>query len=174
MRSSNRFGTMLGIAACFVFAIGAAGASARGADDAGTAPATVDPLPPGWKAGQFDVGDVKTGSNSDLDAHFELHSDPGAGSSDGTFADWAKRAKAQQALDSPLTDRQETDLQAVTLGGHKIFEYEITGKLFGVPLHYRVYLVPIRGLYCTLLCWTNPKSWDAAKLQFDAIEGNLK
>jgi hypothetical protein len=177
MRRSKWFISSLSIAACLFVIPLLTDTSVRafGADpDPATVPAAVDPLPPGWNAGQFDAGDIKTGQNFDLHAHFELHSEPKVGADKDAFTNWSKRAKEREAKNSAMTNRQETELKASTLSDHDIFEYEITGELFGQPLHYRVFFVPIRGVFCRMLCWTDPKHWDAANPQFEALVANLK
>ena len=174
MRWLESFTMPFRIASCVIAAMLLVPGTVRAADTADPAvvPATVDPLPAGWKAGQFDSGNIKTGKNSDLNAHFELHSNPK--SSLGNFPDWAKRAKDQEAEDSPITNRNESDLKPTKAGDIDALEYEITGELFGQPMHYRVFLAQVRGVYCKMLCWTDAKNWNAAEPKFAQLIANLK
>ena len=134
----------------------------------------VEPLPDGWHAGKFDTDDIHTGRNNAVQANFELTSQPSRAFGKMTFADWAKRKKEQEAKESGLKDRKETDLKPVKVGGRDAMEYEITGSLVDAPFHYRVYFVQVRGVYAMLTCWSDPAHWDVAQGKFDGVAANVK
>jgi hypothetical protein len=135
----------------------------------------VDPLPPGWKAGQFDTNTLLTGSSSELEAHFELEITSKNTIKGMDLARFAAMEKKREAKDSAAqTDRKETELTPVTLGDHKSLQYEITGTLFGLKLHWRTIFVEVGDSFCNIRCWAPPAHWEAANPQFDMIVKNIK
>lgn len=133
----------------------------------------INPLPDGWKPGIADSDFIQTGSSSALAAHFEMHLTPKPGDK-LDLAQWAAIEKKLDAKDSIITDRKETALKPATIGDRKVIEYEITGALFGLQLHYRIFYFEVGKTLCNLKCWTTPAHWDAANPQFETLVKNVK
>ena len=75
---------------------------------------------------------------------------------------------------SVLENRQETELKEGKIGEQQTVEYEITGELRGLKLHYRVIMVSVGPWFCKLACWTTPSHWKAAQPKFEELVKNLK
>jgi hypothetical protein len=87
---------------------------------------------------------------------------------------WAARMKEAAAKKSTLAHRTETELKAGKIGSQTTVEYEVTGEIKGVKLHYRNILFQVGDHFCRLICWTIPSQWDDAQPKFEELVAAVK
>lgn len=113
--------------------------------------------------------------NLPLVAYCELVSQSKGDFAEGhTLAEWAKAAKAASGKSSKLQNRQETELHPNKVGDRQTLEYEITGQLRNVPIHYRVVNLERNGCFCKLVFWTTESHWQANQGVFDQVVNSLR
>ena len=146
------------------------------ADEPATQPQMVHvTLPDGWVAKRPTVRTAKQFAElPEITAFFELIAESKSDFTDDTdLMAWAKIVKANGAKSSTLADRAETDLKNGAIAGRPTVEYEITGSLKAVKLHYRIIMLECAGYYCKLVCWTTPSHWTEAQPKFEELVPNL-
>lgn len=135
-------------------------------------------LPRGWMDSQTrkPVPPVlRIVENRPLFAYCELVAESKGDFAEGhTLADWAKAARANSDKASKLENREETELHPNSVGGRHTLEYEITGEVRNVRLHYRIVNVERNGCFCKLVFWTTPSHWEANQSVFDEVVNSLR
>ncbi len=133
-------------------------------------------LPSGWEAKTppKSVQVAQFAVNSELNAYFELLPEAKADFSDSLDLDaYAKLVKEASTKRSKLANRKETELTSGKIGDCKTVEYEVTGEMNGVKLHYRIIMVEFGDWFIKLTCWTTPSHWKAAQPKFEELVGHI-
>lgn len=140
-----------------------------------TPPVKVSPLPDGWVAKTPIVKAAKQyAANAENNIFFELIEEPVSDFSDDLdLTGYGKLIQQTSAAKSKLGHRVATDLKPSKVGGRDVIEYEVTGELQGLKLHYRFVLVRIGDTYCNLSCWCTPSHWADAQADIESLVGNL-
>jgi Trypsin-like peptidase domain len=133
-------------------------------------------LPSGWEEQPSKVaGVIKYARNSDHSAYVDFLADSKADFSDDMdLMTWVKRVKASAARMSKLDERDETEIVSRRINDRDVLEFEITGELDRVKLHYRMDALELNGCYCRMVFWTVPSKWDDMQGEFDAVVQSLK
>ncbi|HEY7091020.1 MAG TPA: serine protease [Tepidisphaeraceae bacterium] len=133
-------------------------------------------LPEGWTPRQSKLPNVlQFGEFRVLTAFAELSAEAKADYSDDTdLMKWAADVKSRTAAGSNLSNRQETELKAGNIGGHKTAEYEISGDIKTTKVRYRIIMLELNGCFCKLMCWTTPNHWDEAQGKFEEVVQSVK
>jgi hypothetical protein len=135
-------------------------------------PVVVD-LPTGWHDHKpRDKKMFQLAQYPELDAWFELRGQPSADFT-GLMA-WARLVKEHAAKQPKLAIRSMTDLKERTNAGRATVEYEVTGDIGGVNLHYRVIMLRVGDWFASLCCWTTPSHWEEAQPKFDELVGRVR
>ena len=136
----------------------------------------VDPLPAGWVAKTPRVRNaVQFAEYPRLVAYFELMEEPRSAFSEKMdLVSYAKLCRQSTARKSKLTNRTETEVKAGSIGGRPIAEFEVTGELRGIKLHFRYISIQVGDWFCNVSCWTSPSHWEAAQPQFDEVVPNVR
>lgn len=133
-------------------------------------------LPPGWVAKPPTIKiATQFAQNTEFGAFFVLIVESSEDFADDLqLKDWAKLVKQNAAKNAALTNRKETEIRSGKVAGRETAEYEFTGVINGVKLHYRSIMVRSGDYFCNVLCWTTPSHWDEAQAKFEEIVGRLK
>jgi hypothetical protein len=139
-------------------------------------PVSVDPLPNDWQALTPTLKMIlQFAECPEAGAYFQLEADAKEDLSDTVdLMAWAKLIKEAVSKTTALKNRRETELKESRIGNQKVVEYEITGELKGVKLHYRIIMLLVGDWYCKLTCWSTPSHWKAAQPKFEELVGKLK
>jgi hypothetical protein len=87
---------------------------------------------------------------------------------------WSTLVKKNTAKKMKLENREETELKGKEIYGQKVYNYEITGELKGMKLHYRIIMLQFHNYYCKITCWTTPSHWDEAQKSFGDLIKRLQ
>ena len=133
-------------------------------------------LPPGWRPRTpYSKNIVQQAAYPDLDSYFQFGIERRSDFADGLgLMGWSKLLERNTGKVSKLANRQETELREGMISGRAVVEYESTGDLNGVKLHYRHIMLEAGDYYCKLVCWTVPSHWEEAQSQFDGLVGRVK
>lgn len=132
-------------------------------------------LPEGWKEKSSSAKNVVISAEyPKLDASIQLQAFPTENFKDVMdLKAWATRNKSVKLGDA-LEDRRETELVSIKMGGKEAFEYEVSGKIAGSEIRYRMILFERNGQYCNLLCWAPGENWTQVQPRFNEVFKAIK
>jgi len=132
-------------------------------------------LPSGWQSKPPPIKSaVQFAVYQDHSIFFELVLEPKMDFSDSVdLMAWGRLVKENSAKESTLEHRKDTEVRRRTVAGRETVEYEVTGEMKGLKLHFRNIMVQSGDTFCKLVCWSVPSQWDEAQAKFDELVSHL-
>lgn len=169
---------IVAVSLCLAFALLAVRAARADDDPAATQPMAQVQVewPAGWVAKTPKSKAVlKMAVCPDLDAVIALSTSLRSEFKDDVdLMGWAKLVKRAAAKDGELQNRAETDLKRGEIAGRPTVEYEVSGAIRGVKLHYRIIMLEANGWYCKVTGWTSQNGWAAAQKSFEDVVAGVQ
>lgn len=132
-------------------------------------------LPEGWKEEASTTRNVvMSAEHPGLDATIVLQVFPADNLKEVmTLKDWAKRNEKMDTW-SKLENLSQTESKTVKIGGREAMQYDVSGKIEGLAVRYRMIMFERNDCYCNLLCWTFEENWTKAQPKFEDVFKAIK
>ncbi len=127
-------------------------------------------LPPGWTEEPSTVKNVVVCAEYEkLDASIQLQAFPAKNVNEVMgLKEWAVRNK-EVKIGANLDDRRETELALQKIGATEAYAYDVSGKINGMAIRYRMITFERNKSFCNLLCWTFEENWSKAQPKFEDV-----